>query len=105
MEAYIDPVVSVQNTDWDVHLSDVFDDAQYLYEQFIGRTDKNGKEIYEGDLLGAEGSALEVYRTDNGYLLRSRNDKSETSSLPVWALADQFNQIIGNIHENPELLK
>lgn len=71
--------------------------------QYTGLTDKNGKKIFEGDIL-AIGENGERYQTvsvsfkDGAFrvshyainLLGSRNIESE---------------VIGNIHDNPELLK
>lgn len=61
--------------------------------QFTGLCDKNGKEIYEGDI------------TKGGYIVRSIFgcwclDKGETPFL--YECKDV--EVIGNIHENPELL-
>lgn len=66
--------------------------------QFTGLQDKNGKDIYEGDLLkwdpiewGAEFN--EAVEWDYELLNMRRND------WPQWC------EVIGNIHENPELLE
>ena len=72
--------------------------------QFTGLYDKNGKEIYEGDIvkltnLGWELGIVEfhnacfaVYVTNKEFL--------EPCKIQYWSDSD----IIGNIHENPELL-
>jgi uncharacterized phage protein (TIGR01671 family) len=83
--------------------------------QYTGLKDKNGKEIYEGDIV--------KFRTENIYLFGYVDwhylghfvlsvKVSEQLSNDIWFdrvnhLSDGHNgmEIIGNIHENPELLK
>lgn len=81
--------------------------------QYTGLTDKNGKKIFEGDILQIyEGSE------DDGYKIREVYSYSgvlcvdyETSEWDFNALAflDGDNvftfEVIGNIHDNPELLE
>ena len=73
-------------------------------EQYTGLKDKNGKEIYEGDIVTLNGEWEEIehgdcsivtfengcFRVGNGYENEAGNYLSD------W-------RIIGNIHENPEL--
>lgn len=84
------------------------------FEQFTGLRDRNGEEIYEGDILlwsnGWEHMENKgVVEFENGafisinigYLRYSRkiedhDDGGGSTYLP---------QVIGNIHENPELLE
>jgi uncharacterized phage protein (TIGR01671 family) len=73
-------------------------------EQFTGLTDKNRKEIYEGDILKRPDwesiSVVEWYQPMCAFM-RNLHD-----GLVRPALADaEFFEVIGNIHENPELLK
>lgn len=69
-------------------------------EQYTGLKDKNGREIYEGDLL-THGpitgvSVVKWVETQQGPRLIAVPDY-----LPNW----KHCEIIGNIHENPELLE
>ncbi len=67
--------------------------------QFTGLYDKNGKEIYEGDILSNDFDPRGVVVfIDNGFWLVRSNGDRHMPNL-------EYREIIGNIHENPELLK
>lgn len=70
-----------------------------------GFRDKNGKEIFEGDVLGTEDGLLDgvvEYRTDLGMWTNSLFRYNNFERL--CNVADST-YIIGNIYENPELLE
>ena len=71
--------------------------------QFTGLQDKNGVDIYEGDVLSIRGWLGEVYYKN----VNGRFDVKELNEGPHGALAHKFShgEIIGNIHSNPELLE
>lgn len=65
--------------------------------QHTGLTDKNGKRIFEGDILTLRGGRPRVVRFEYGAFIL------EDSSIPM-RFANKF-EVIGNIHDNPELLE
>ena len=78
-----------------------FDDIVLM--QSTGLTDKNGKEIFEGDILGTDGGLLDgvvEYRTDLGMWTNSLFRYNNFERLCSIA---NSREIIGNIWEHPEL--
>lgn len=69
--------------------------------QFTGLTDKNGKDVYEGDILAWSIHHCEVTYWRDGF---SAFSHSEGKEFGVFALLNQGAEAIGNIYENPELL-
>lgn len=72
---------------------------RYELMQYTGLKDKNGKEIYEGDIMPVNGGKyVVVYSEDYArYCLQMPSGRMFIPS--------KNSEVIGNIYENPELLE
>lgn len=70
--------------------------------QFTSLYDKNGREIYEGDILDFNGLNIEVRFVRGVFALLCNGDLDD--ELCGDCRTDLFAKVIGNIHDNPELL-
>lgn len=77
--------------------------------QFTGLLDKNGKEIYEGDIILESTDGINTdwnIRYDIGLSqYRAENIGDECDDIQLNAVWLDRSEIIGSIHDNPELLK
>ncbi|MFA6281877.1 MAG: YopX family protein [Candidatus Omnitrophota bacterium] len=87
--------------------------SDFILMQYTGLKDKNGKEIYEGDIFRCWGRNGFVEQAASGLWILSFSEMDndcvclssdyDKSTNKLWRCKDE--EIIGNIHENPELLK
>lgn len=81
--------------------NDYFDTEDMILMQYTGIDDKNGKEIYEGDIVKYENMTGKIMFF-NGSFIMSNFEETEEWELGV---INEELEIMGNIYDNPELLE
>jgi len=74
--------------------------------QFTGLTDKNGREIYEGDIMRSKNSVVQIIWADKGYsdaVGFAATNAKHGNEMNIHHFV-RHGEVIGNIHENPNLV-
>ena len=81
-----------------------FNDVELM--QYTGLYDKNGEDIYEGDII-FESFGEKYYKVifENGSFKAEFNGDFDEYSFDLIDVVAQDCEIVGNIYENPELIK
>lgn len=85
------PITSGDLLEW-------FEDGDLM--QFTGLKDKNGKEIWEGDIVRSLNENWEVQFSKGQFEIKAKRNSFGPKSVDF-----DMVEVIGNIYENPELLK
>lgn len=124
--SFIDPVNNTETVRHIIHSDMLYDVSENTVGQFTGLLDKNGKEIYEGDIvknkeIGSYGceyiGVVKYYESDCKFGIDITATYRFTKRLLFTEGECSFNDghctitytneyyVIGNIYDNPELLK
>ena len=81
-----------------------FDKVEFM--QSTSLKDKNGKEIFEGDILKSNKYITSVFYERGAYCVKFSRTPNTTVTMNVISFIEKYKtKIIGNIYENPELLE
>jgi uncharacterized phage protein (TIGR01671 family) len=115
-EKNLKEIIPVHSIDFDNKIINSLSAWRFFHEielmQYTGLKDRNGKEIYEGDILECHHKTKgNVFFHDDSFRLSSDQcelnleDIHSYDDLNQYLIEDNDLVVIGNIYENPELLE
>lgn len=84
------------------NLSPIGNTEDFILMQFTGLQDKNGKDIYESDIVLHKNCKYEIVFWEGAFIRCGA--LIHDNALTNYACCRTF-EVIGNVHENPDLLK
>ena len=112
-------VIAEQQEVMFVELSKVTTGHDIKWMQFTGLRDRNGREIYEGDVAEYSSGHVNLEKASGNYVIRWNKKEAcfegycsnawypDGNRENIFYFEEYFNkdiEVIGNIYENPELL-
>lgn len=99
--------------DWEQYKPELvardFDNEELVVMQYTGRKDKNGKEIYEGDVVDVIFynylRGVGIVKFDNSYGQWGVHMPKDNYIDNLYEWVEYGCKVIGNIYENPNLLE
>jgi len=73
--------------------------------EYTGRKDRNGQEIYEGDIVKALNGSLFEIRWANGLVAFTTVNLCDEAWDEMMATGWHLAEVVGNVYENPELVE
>ena len=77
---------------------------RYVYQQYTGLKDKNGKEIYEGDICRWPSKHLSSIQWHEKRACFTSIAITQSKGVSRGGIVPTHIEVIGNIYETPELL-